>query len=103
MTFGLNLYFLVVALSKRTLSGLWALCSRCYPSVRPTQGVHLCEAKFSSKRAFKCWAGEELCALTLCEMWTKETEPINFIDPVENHFYNASSCSSYHQYIRNSV
>lgn len=47
--------------------------------------------------------GEELYALTLYEMWTKETKAINSVDPVENNFYNAASCSSYQQYIRNSV
>lgn len=29
---------------------------------------------------------EELYALTLYEMWTKETKAINFIDPVESNF-----------------
>lgn len=55
-------------------------------TVRCTQGAHLCEAKFSSKRWLKHLMGEELYALTLCEMWTKGKKAINFVDPVENHF-----------------
>lgn len=30
--------------------------------------------------------GKELYALTLYEMWAKETKAINFVNAVENHF-----------------
>lgn len=46
---------------------------------------------------------EDPHVLTICEMWTEKQKLLIWQTLWKIIFYNAGSCSSYQQYIRNSV